>query len=67
MSMSDPRELEWAKKPDALKEGWKTRVGTHMVHGPLCANGHSKDLKSCQNKWAAVCISKSPISSIIED
>ena len=30
MSMSDPRELEWAKKPDALKEGWKTRVGTHM-------------------------------------
>ena len=33
MSMSDPRELEWAKKPDALKEGWKTRVGTHMVHG----------------------------------
>ena len=38
MSMSDPRELEWAKKPDALKEGWKTRVGTHMVHGvPLTA------------------------------
>jgi hypothetical protein len=33
MPMSDPRELEWAKKPDALKEGWTARTGTHMVHG----------------------------------
>jgi hypothetical protein len=31
--MGDPRELEWAKKPDALKEGWTARTGTHMVHG----------------------------------
>ncbi len=29
MSMSDSRELEWAKKPDAFKEGWKARVETH--------------------------------------
>jgi hypothetical protein len=28
--MGDPRELEWAKKPDALKEGWTARTGTHM-------------------------------------
>ena len=33
MPVGNPRELEWAKKPDALKEGWKARVGTHMVHG----------------------------------
>jgi hypothetical protein len=33
MLMDDPRELEWAKKPDALKEGWTARTGTHMVHG----------------------------------
>jgi hypothetical protein len=31
--MGDPRELEWAKKPDALKESWMARIGTHMVHG----------------------------------
>jgi hypothetical protein len=31
--MGDPRELEWAKKPDALKESWTARIGTHMVHG----------------------------------
>jgi hypothetical protein len=31
--MGDPRELEWAEKPDALKEGWTARTGTHMVHG----------------------------------
>jgi hypothetical protein len=31
--MGDPRELEWAKKPNALKEGWMARTGTHMVHG----------------------------------
>jgi hypothetical protein len=30
--MGDPRELEWAKKPDALKESWTARIGTHMVH-----------------------------------
>jgi hypothetical protein len=30
--MGDPRELEWAKKPDALKESWMARIGTHMVH-----------------------------------
>jgi hypothetical protein len=35
MLMGDPRELEWAKKPDALKEGWTARTGTHMVHCPL--------------------------------
>ena len=28
--MGDPRELEWAKKPDALKESWTARIGTHM-------------------------------------
>jgi hypothetical protein len=33
MPMSDPRELEWAKKPDALKESWKARNRTHIVHG----------------------------------
>ena len=27
--MGDPRELEWAKKPDALKESWTARIGTH--------------------------------------
>jgi hypothetical protein len=31
--MGYPRELEWAKKPDALKESWTARIGTHMVHG----------------------------------
>ncbi len=31
MPVSDPRELEWAKKPDALKESWKARTGTHIV------------------------------------
>jgi hypothetical protein len=31
--MGDPRELEWTKKPDALKESWTARIGTHMVHG----------------------------------
>jgi hypothetical protein len=33
MPMGDPRELEWAKKPDALKESWKARTRTHIVHG----------------------------------
>ena len=28
--MGDPRELEWAKKPDALKESWTARIGTHV-------------------------------------
>ena len=28
--MGDPRELEWAKKPDALKESWTARNGTHV-------------------------------------
>jgi hypothetical protein len=28
--MGDPRELEWAKKPNALKESWTARIGTHM-------------------------------------
>jgi hypothetical protein len=31
--MGDPRELEWAKKPDALKESCTARIGTHMIHG----------------------------------
>jgi hypothetical protein len=31
--MGNPRELEWAKKPDALKESWTARIETHMVHG----------------------------------
>ena len=45
MSMSNPRELEWAKKPGALKEGWKTRVGTHMVHGvPLTGAPRHHDM-----------------------
>ena len=34
MPMGDPRELEWAEEPDALKESWKARVGTHEV--PEC-------------------------------
>jgi hypothetical protein len=29
--IGNPRELEWAKKPDALKEGWTARVGTHST------------------------------------
>ena len=44
--MGDPRELEWAKKPDALKESWTARNGTHVytefplqiVHGTLLMN-----------------------------
>ena len=33
MPMSDPRELEWAKEPNALKESWKARIRTHIIHG----------------------------------
>ena len=28
--MGDPRELEQAKKPNALKESWTARIGTHV-------------------------------------
>jgi hypothetical protein len=31
--MGDPGELEYGYRADALKESWKARVGTHMVHG----------------------------------
>jgi hypothetical protein len=38
--MGDPRELEWAKKPDALKESWTARIGTHMyMEFPLHSSG----------------------------
>jgi hypothetical protein len=29
MPMGDPGELEYGYRADALKEGWKARVGTH--------------------------------------
>ena len=34
MPVGDPGELEQAKEPNALKESWKARVGTHEV--PEC-------------------------------
>ncbi len=47
MPMSNPRELEWAKEPDALKESWKARIRTHIVHGVPLTVGPSMLLSSC--------------------
>ena len=50
MPMGDPGELEYGYRADALKEGWKARVGTHKY--PECpltvpVPVYARDLNPC--------------------
>ena len=57
MPVGDPGELEWAKEPDALKESWKARVGTHEV--PECPLTEATSL--CEIKRESLAGSTPPV------